>query len=291
MTDQIRTTTPVARLARVGAALTLGLMGSTATASLVWADTAASASTSPSASSVSEVVVTAEKRESTVQKTAASISVMTGANLQAAGVTSVSDLVGLLPGISIKTSGPGQTEFEMRGLTSTGGESPTVGFYLDDTPLTPPAMAQNGKVVIDPDLYDLARVEVLRGPQGTLYGAGSMGGTIRLVTNQPDPSKFDDSFELTGSGTEGGGFNHTESGMINVPIATDKVALRISATDVWNDGWISRIVLNPFPLETNNSATRGDVLDAPVEAANTATPTGSSSTICAFSCWPTSPTS
>ncbi|HTX48989.1 MAG TPA: TonB-dependent receptor [Caulobacteraceae bacterium] len=258
MTNPIRTTAPV------GAALALALMGSTAISSHAWADTAAAAA--PAASSVSEVVVTAEKRESTVQKTAASVSVMTGQQLQAAGVTSVSELVGLLPGISIKTSGPGQTEFEMRGLTSTGGESPTVGFYLDDTPLTPPAMAQNGKVVIDPDLYDLARIEVLRGPQGTLYGAGSMGGTIRLVTNAPDPSHFADSFELIGSGTEGGGFNRTESGMVNVPLVQDSLALRVSATDEHNDGWIDRIVLNPFPLETNDSTTRGDVLAAPVEA-------------------------
>ena len=105
-----------------------------------------------------------------------------------------------VPGVSFKTSGPGQTEFEMRGLTSTGGESPTVGFYLDDAVLTPAAMAQNGKTVIDPSLFDLNRVEVLRGPQGTLYGAGSMGGTIKLVTNQPDPKAFAANVEVIGSG-------------------------------------------------------------------------------------------
>ena len=74
----------------------------------------------------------------------------------------------------------------MRGLSSSGGSAPTVGFYLDDYPLTPPAAALNGKVVIDPDLFDLNRVEVLRGPQGTLYGSGSMGGTIKLVTNRAE---------------------------------------------------------------------------------------------------------
>lgn len=91
----------------------------------------------------------------------------------------------------MKTNGPGQTEFEMRGMTSGGGSSPTVGFYLDDVPMTPPAAAQNGKVVIDPSLYDLNRIEVLRGPQGTIYGSGSMGGTIKLVTNQPKLSLFE----------------------------------------------------------------------------------------------------
>jgi outer membrane receptor protein involved in Fe transport len=82
----------------------------------------------------------------------------------------------------MRTAGPGQTEFEMRGLASSGGVAPTVGFYLDETPLSPAAASLNGKVVIDPDLFDLSRIEVLRGPQGTLYGSGSMGGTIKLIT-------------------------------------------------------------------------------------------------------------
>jgi outer membrane receptor protein involved in Fe transport len=167
--------------------------------------------------------------------------------------------------VSFKTSGPGQTEFEIRGLTSTGGESPTVGFYLDETALTPPAMAQNGKVVIDPDLYDLNRVEILRGPQGTLYGAGSMGGTIKLVTNQPDPQHYSASVEGVASGTEGGGFNHTENAMVNLPIVDDIVALRVVATDKYIEGWIDRTVLNPFPLEVNNSTARGNVAGAPVQ--------------------------
>jgi iron complex outermembrane receptor protein len=94
------------------------------------------------------------------------------------------------PGVSLKSEGPSQTEIEMRGMTSSGGNSATVGFYLDDIPLTGPASAQNGHVVIDPDLYDLNRIEILRGPQGTLFGSGSMGGTVRLITNQPNLSQF-----------------------------------------------------------------------------------------------------
>ncbi len=112
----------------------------------VWAQVA------PPGAELEEIVVTAEKRESTVQKTPISISVFTGAELQAKGLSDLTAVAQETPGVSFKTSGPGQTEFEMRGLTSTGGESPTVGFYLDETALTPPAMAQNGKVVIDPSL-------------------------------------------------------------------------------------------------------------------------------------------
>src|SRR6266446_550044 len=145
-----------------------------------------------------------------------SITAISGSDLQAEGLSDFTSVAQQVPGVSFKTSGPGQTEFEMRGLTSTGGESPTVGFYLDDAVLTPAAMAQNGKTVIDPSLFDLNRVEVLRGPQGTLYGAGSMGGTIKLVTNQPDPHAFGANVEVIGSGTIFiSGFNPTENVMLN----------------------------------------------------------------------------
>src|SRR6185437_8018347 len=231
----------------------------TALSGMVWAEVA------PPSQDLQEIVVTAEKRESTVQKTPISMTAISGADLQAQGLSDMTSVAQQVPGISFKTSGPGQTEFEMRGLTSTGGESPTVGFYLDDAVLTPAAMAQNGKTVIDPSLFDLNRVEVLRGPQGTLYGAGSMGGTIKLVTNQPDPHAFDANVEVIGSGTSGGGgFNHTENVMLNIPLVQDVAALRLVGTDKSIDGWIDRKVLSPFPPEVNNSTARGDVANAPV---------------------------
>src|SRR5580704_17695503 len=130
-------------------------------------------------SGLAEIVVTADKRSSTIQDTPISMSALSGEQLQQEGISGITGVVQSVPGLSMRTSGPGQTELEMRGLSSSGGSSPTVGFYLDDYPLTAPAAALVGKVVIDPDLYDLNRVEVLRGPQGTLYGSGSMGGTVK----------------------------------------------------------------------------------------------------------------
>ena len=231
----------------------------TALTGAVWAQLA------PPSQDLQEIVVTAEKRESTVQKTPISITAISGAELEARGLSDMASVAQQVPGVSFKTSGPGQTEFEMRGLTSTGGESPTVGFYLDDAVLTPAAMAQNGKTVIDPSLFDLSRVEVLRGPQGTLYGAGSMGGTIKLITNQPDPHAFGANAEVIGSDTTGsGGFNHTENVMLNIPLMQDVVALRLVGTDKYIDGWIDRKVVSPFPTEVNNSTARGDVAGAPV---------------------------
>jgi len=256
---------------RLRAVMTAVLVGSSALSGAVWADQNGADSPATTGTvreqpvqDLQEVVVTAEKRTSTVQKTPISITAITGADLQEQGLSDLESVVQQVPGVSFKTSGPGQTEYEMRGLTSTGGESPTVGFYLDETALTPPAMAQTGKVVIDPTLFDLNRVEILRGPQGTLYGAGSMGGTIKLVTNQPDPQRFAADLEGIPSVTAGGGFNATANAMLNVPLVQDVVALRLVATDKFIEGWIDRDVLDPFPLEVNNSTQRGNVAAAPV---------------------------
>jgi iron complex outermembrane receptor protein len=225
---------------------------------------AASGAAAENAGSVAEVIVTAEKRTSTVQGTPVSISAFSGADLQARGVANIANLAQSTPSVSLKSEGPGQTEIELRGMTSSGGNSATVGFYLDDIPMTAPAGAQNGKVVIDPTLYDLSRIEVLRGPQGTLYGSGSMGGTVRLITNQPDPGAFHASAQSILSATEGGGFNHTDNVMLNLPLVQDKLALRLVGTEAYTSGWIDRIVAGNYPLPSVDGSTRGNVQAAPV---------------------------
>jgi iron complex outermembrane recepter protein len=214
-----------------------------------------------------EIVVTATKRETTIQNTPISITAVSGADIEARGMSDFTALAQSIPGVSMKTSGPGQTEFEMRGMAGNGGGAATVGFYLDDTPLTGPATSTNGHVVIDPNLYDINRVEVLRGPQGTLYGSSSMGGTIKIIPNAPDPTAFDVSAETIFSDTDGAGFNHAENAMVNIPLGST-AALRIVGSQDHEAGWIDRIVIanGSFPLETNNLQTRGNVLAAPVGA-------------------------
>ena len=217
-------------------------------------------------SGLDEIVVTAEKRESTVQKTPMSLTAVTGADIQERGLTDLSSLLEAVPGVSVRTSGPGLTEFELRGIASTGGNSPTVGFYFGDTSLTAPAASNEGKVVISPNLYDLNRVEVLRGPQGTLYGSGSLGGTIKVVPNAPNLSSFDASTEATVGGTEHGGFDHAENAMVNLPFGGGLAAVRIVGSYSDDSGWIDRVVTAPgaFPLPTNHDTVRGNVLAAPV---------------------------
>jgi iron complex outermembrane receptor protein len=218
-----------------------------------------------------EIVVTAEKRESTVQATPIAMTALSAGDLTQENITSIQDLVGAIPGISLRTAGPGQTEYEMRGLASSGGSVATVGFYLDETPLSASAVALNGRTVIDADLYDLNRTEILRGPQGTLYGAGSMGGTIKLVTNPPKLHAFEGSAYVDASQTTGGSTNGRGSLMLNVPIG-DIAALRFVTTDKYISGWIHRYVIAPgqFPFPTNFGncgvyyCNRGDVQDAPV---------------------------
>jgi iron complex outermembrane recepter protein len=226
----------------------------------------------PARGELEEIVVTAEKRESTVQATPIAMTALSSNDLAEQNITSVQDLVGTVPGLSLRTAGPGQTEYEMRGLGSSGGSVATVGFYLDETPLSASAVALNGRTVIDADLFDLNHTEVLRGPQGTLYGAGSMGGTIKLVTNQPKLGTFEGDAAVDASQTTGGSTNGRGSLMLNFPIG-DIVALRVVTTDKYISGWIDRKVIAPgqFPFPTNFGGcgpfyycTRGNVQDAPV---------------------------
>ncbi|HEX4152926.1 MAG TPA: TonB-dependent receptor [Steroidobacteraceae bacterium] len=213
-----------------------------------------------------EITVTAEKRESTVQTTAISLTAVSGQDIQDRGLTDLGNLLTSVPGVSIRTSGPGMTEFEMRGVSSTGGNSPTVGFYYDDTSLTAPAASNEGKIVISPALYDLNRVEVLRGPQGTLYGSGSMGGTIKLVPNAPNPEAFDASSEVVFADTDHGGFDHAENAMVNLPFGGGLAALRLVGSYSRDAGWIDRVVIAPGDFPSSVGTTRGNVLAAPVEA-------------------------
>ena len=245
-------------------ALALSLAG---LAAPTWAQTAPS----PRVDDLQDVVVTAEKRASTVQDTAISLTAVTGEELQSHGIASVEDLIATVPGISMRTAAPGSSEYEIRGLTSSGGSAATVGFYLDDIPLSASAVSLYGRTVVDPDLFDLGHVEVLRGPQGTLYGSGSMGGTIRLVTNPPKLGAYEASTAVSISHTgSGGATNGSGSFMFNVPLG-DTAAFRFVATDKYISGWVPRFVVAqgqfPYPVNFNCGAyfcDPGNLAGAPV---------------------------
>jgi outer membrane receptor protein involved in Fe transport len=207
---------------------------------------------------VVEVIVTAERRGSVVQKTPISMTAVSGLKLKEQGISSVADLMRDIPGVSAKAGGSGQTEYTIRGLSSAAGVAPTVGFYLDDVPLSSPTTSSGGKSPVDPDLYDLARVEVLRGPQGTLYGASSMGGTIKLVPEAPRLNRFGGSAQAIASQTQGGGRNGTVNAALNIPLLEDVAAMRVVITKKHESGWIDRVTSSAMPL-ANPDESRGDV--------------------------------
>src|ERR1700722_19625414 len=133
---------------------------------------------------VQEVVVTAERRSENIQRVPVSVTAIDNESIERMGVTTLRDLAREVPGLTVVSSGPGQNILIMRGISSTAGTTATVGYYLDDTPIQASSNAAllSARGVVDPALFDLARVEVLRGPQGTLYGSSSMGGTVKYVT-------------------------------------------------------------------------------------------------------------
>ncbi len=259
--------------AGMGAAVCAAALATVGLTNWAWAADATDTSDTTNTGGLEEVTVTAEKFTSTVQDTPISISALTGEQLTAAGISTVEELLGDIPGLSMRSAGPGLTEYEARGLASNGGAAPTVGFYLDEIPLSPPALSQSGKVVIDPDLYDVERIEVLRGPQGTLYGSGSMGGTVKIITTPPKLNTWEGSAQVDGSDTHGGGGNGSASFALNAPIGS-MLAVRVVGSDQTRSGWIDEDTLDPFPLpllapgpvpgSSVKATSYGDLLGAPV---------------------------
>ena len=189
------------------------------------------------------VLITATKRETTAQDTPISLTAVTGEELASRGITDLQTLARSVPGLAVRDAGPGQSEYEMRGVYGLGGNSSVVGFYIDEIPLASPAFSNMGKTDIDPNLYDLERVEVLRGPQGTLYGSSSLAGTIRLIPSLPQLNTYSLSAEEVVSDTaSGGNINHQQNVMMNLPMG-DTAAVRIVGSITDNSGWIERRVI------------------------------------------------
>ncbi len=198
---------------------------------------------SAAAAVLEEIIVTATKRESGLQEIPMSISAMSGDSLERSGIVDFTDIATSVPSVSFRSSGPGRTKLNVRGISAATGVAPTVSFYLDEMPIQTISSGSTtsfAQTIIDPKMFDLERVEVLRGPQGTLYGSSSMGGTIRLITRQPVIGEFESSIGTDISSTTGGGTNFRLNGMVNAPLS-DSVALRVVASYTDNDGYFDRV--------------------------------------------------
>ena len=182
-----------------------------------------------------EMVVTAQLREEKAQDVPISLTAISGATLEKIGLQGIEDLPDAVPGLNIVNIAPGSNAFAARGVTNLGGSIETnavVGYYVDEVPIS--ASGQG------PDfaLWDVERVEVLRGPQGTLFGEGSMAGTMRIITNKPDITRFSARVNATPSSTAEGGASGRLRAMVNVPLVENKLALRVLAGYIDNAGWI-----------------------------------------------------
>ena len=194
----------------------------------------------PDAAALQEVVVTAQKRQELLQDVPVPVTAISGASLVESNQLRLDDYFDLIPGLSATNSG-NSSQLTIRGLTTGAGTNPTVGITIDDVPFGSSSALGYGQVAADLDPSDLARVEVLRGPQGTLYGASSLGGLVKYVTVDPSTDGFSGRIQGGADGVYGGnqaGYNFR--GSVNVPLS-DTLAVRASAFDRRDPGYIDDV--------------------------------------------------
>ena len=201
-------------------------------------------------SELQEIIVTATRRAEVVTQVPESIAVFDAASLDTRGIRSVQDLAQLAPGIDFSQTIGIETNISIRGISNTAGTAgqsatgaATLGIYLDDTPIQARGMG-NGDGDPLPDIFDLARVEVLRGPQGTLFGSGSEGGAIRFISVEPSLQEWSSYGRAELAFTRSGGTSYDAGVAGGGPIIDDVLGFRVSAHDRHDGGFVNRI---PYP--------------------------------------------
>jgi iron complex outermembrane receptor protein len=237
--------------------LTTLLMAATSLSALCAQGALAQTAKTASGNQVDEVVVTANRSGAeSLQNIATAISAVNVQQVDRSGLGNLNDLAKFTPSLSITQGAPGYNKFDMRGLTtgayagSDTSDRSLVAVYLDDTPISVQGQTPDLRV------YDLERVEILRGPQGTLYGASSMAGTIRFVTAKPSLSSTFGTLEATGSGTEAGSPSYSLRGMFNAPIIDGKLAARATFYQGEDGGYIDNIGLRDKKDANRNVSTQ-----------------------------------
>jgi len=202
--------------------------------------------------SAQDIVVTANRRAESVQRVPSAVTAISGDELEARGADSFEGFARSVPGLTLNQTTKNRATFSIRGIaTNTNGLANTqdpVAVYINDTPVTDTYAA-----AAQPDLrlFDVERIEVLRGPQGTLFGSGSLGGTVRIITKKPDATKFEAAGRVDLGVSEGGGLRQRYDAMVNVPIAEDRLGLRVVGYYRDEEGWVRNTMLG----------TRNDTID------------------------------
>ncbi len=187
-----------------------------------------------------EIVVTAQKRSQVLIDVAQSVSVVSSATLENQGATNFSDYLKNVPSLQLVQGTPGQGRLVLRGV-NTGGVASTVAVYIDETPFgSSTGLANGSELAGDFDTFDIGRIEVLRGPQGTLYGASSLGGLLKFVTNAPSTAGFEGKVLGGVEFTDGGSASYRGAGMINIPLG-ETLAFRASGSYRKQGGYVDSI--------------------------------------------------
>src|SRR5215468_9444393 len=194
------------------------------------------------AGGLQEVVVTATRREENLSKVPISVMALTAESLDARGIKDFSEVARFTPGVNFDNSGT--NNISIRGISGTGGAG-TTGIYIDDTPIQMRALAFNPDEAL-PKSFDIDRVEVLRGPQGTLFGAGSEGGTVRYITTQPSLTRTSMYARAEVATTDNGAPSYEAGFAIGGPLVDDTFGARITLWYRRDGGWVDDI--NPVTL-------------------------------------------
>ena len=209
---------------------------------------------------IDEIVVSALKRDSNLRDVPASVSAVTGEHLQDIGAQSLADYINSIPGVTFNNYQPGVSEVVIRGISSTTyhEQGQTVaGYYINEIPLSEPGWPI---VIPDIDTFDLNRVEVLRGPQGTLFGSSSLGGLVNYFVNEADPEGFDSAFEVSyGQTAHSDGDNYAAKAMVNAPVSDD-FAVRLVALRRFDTGYLDNVTTGQ--ADANDLETTGARLSA-----------------------------
>lgn len=201
-----------------------------------------SGETATNADDSSDIIVTASRREQRLRDVPSSVSAFSEKYLERTGAQGAQDYLAQVPGVAYFDRGRGRSAIVIRGVATETGNSnlqPTTEIYLDDLPLTD---RFNSWSQPDIDTFDVERVEVLRGPQGTLFGSGSIGGLLRLITNKPDLRDYAAKLELGIAATDGGDDSNSVKGMLNIPLLKDQLGLRVVGFRRRDGGYIDNVV-------------------------------------------------
>ena len=192
------------------------------------------------ADTLEEVIVTATRREERLQDVPVSITTLSQEELNERGIVNYDGLATATPGVVLNRASANFNNFTARGIATNGygaNLQSTVAIYLDELPIS----SNGNSTILDPTLYDVERIEFLRGPQGTLFGSGSLAGALRILTHDPDPNRFDASALVDLGVMNEGGLRQRYNAMLNVPLVEDQLALRVVGFSRNEEGWVDNI--------------------------------------------------